>query len=181
MVAGAANRFLYGVFRGPKAIGRLLVGETGSRICAVSFVAEVGPQAAASRAAAREGCSGAERGATSLLESAFSQLDEYFSGSRRFFTLPLALSGSEFDLLAWEILLRIPYGSTMSYAEQAGRMGRKGAARAVGGANGRNPAAIVVPCHRVIGSDGALTGFGPGIGKKKWLLDHERKSHGVRP
>jgi methylated-DNA-[protein]-cysteine S-methyltransferase len=101
------------------------------------------------------------------------QLDAYFAGERLAFDLALRIAGTPFQRLAWEGLLTIPYGATISYAEQARRIGRPGASRAVGAANGRNPIAIVVPCHRVIGSDGTLTGYGGGLGLKEWLLQHE--------
>ncbi len=101
------------------------------------------------------------------------QLAEYFRGERRKFDLKLAPEGTPFQLAAWRQLRRIPYGKTISYGEQARRMGNPKAARAVGAANGENPISIIVPCHRVIGADGWLTGFGGGLGKKKRLLDLE--------
>ncbi len=101
------------------------------------------------------------------------QLGEYFSGKRKKFELKLAPEGTSFQLAAWRQLRRIPYGKTISYGEQAKRMGNPKASRAVGGANGENPISIIVPCHRVIGADGRLTGFGGGMGKKKKLLDLE--------
>jgi methylated-DNA-[protein]-cysteine S-methyltransferase len=102
------------------------------------------------------------------------QLDGYFAGSRSTFDVPLALEGTEFQRRVWSGLLEIPYGETMSYGELAARVGNPGASRAVGLANGRNPVAIIVPCHRVIGADGTLTGYGGGLDRKVWLLDHER-------
>lgn len=101
------------------------------------------------------------------------QLGEYFRGKRTKFELKLAPEGTPFQLAAWRQLRRIPYGKTISYGEQARRMGNPKASRAVGGANGENPISIIVPCHRVIGADGRLTGFGGGLGKKKKLLDLE--------
>lgn len=98
------------------------------------------------------------------------QLDEYFAGDRKVFELPLRLSGTEFQVLVLEELLRIPYGETTSYGDIAKRIGRPKAVRAVGAANGRNPLPIVVPCHRVIGSHGDLTGFGGGLDTKAALL-----------
>jgi methylated-DNA-[protein]-cysteine S-methyltransferase len=106
------------------------------------------------------------------------QLDEYFAGERRQFDLPLRPVGTAFQLAAWRALRAIPYGRTVSYGEQARRLGHPGRARAVGAANGRNPLPIVVPCHRVIGADGSLTGFGGGLEVKAWLLDHERRVAG---
>jgi len=102
------------------------------------------------------------------------QLGEYFAGERQEFDLPLDAVGTEFQRSAWEALRTIPYGATVSYGEQAARMGDRRKARAVGAANGRNPISIVVPCHRVVGSNGALTGFAGGVDTKAWLLQHEQ-------
>ena len=104
------------------------------------------------------------------LAAAAAQLDEYFAGERRDFDLELDLEGTEFQRAVWDELLRIPYGETMSYGELARRLGRPERVRAVGAANGRNPVAIVVPCHRVIGADGSLTGYGGGLDRKRALL-----------
>jgi methylated-DNA-[protein]-cysteine S-methyltransferase len=101
------------------------------------------------------------------------QLDQYFEGRRRRFDLHLSPSGTEFQLAAWRALSAIPFGETRSYQQQARLLGRPSATRAVGAANGRNPLPIVVPCHRVIGKDGSLTGFGGGLACKQWLLAHE--------
>jgi methylated-DNA-[protein]-cysteine S-methyltransferase len=98
------------------------------------------------------------------------QLEEYFAGERREFELDLAPSGTPFQLSVWRALCAIPYGETASYGEIAAAVGQPGAARAVGGANNRNPIAIVVPCHRVIGASGSLTGYGGGLPRKKQLL-----------
>jgi AraC family transcriptional regulator, regulatory protein of adaptative response / methylated-DNA-[protein]-cysteine methyltransferase len=106
------------------------------------------------------------------------QLKEYFEGSRKEFTIPLFLPGTDFQKAAWESLRRIPYGTTRSYQQQADDINRPGAVRAVANANGMNRIAIVIPCHRVIGSDGKLTGYGGGLWRKKWLLDFERKHGG---
>ena len=103
------------------------------------------------------------------------QLAAYFAGDLTTFDLPLAAHGSEFDRRVWTELRAIPYGSTISYGTLARRVGDPLAARAVGAANGRNPLPIVVPCHRVIGANGSLTGFGGGIATKKFLLEHEQK------
>ena len=120
-------------------------------------------------------------GSTRLLEDAANQLDEYFAGRRRRFELPLAPSGTDFQHTVWEALVRIPYGTTTSYGELAATIGRPDAARAVGAANGKNPLSIVVPCHRVVGSSGALTGFAGGIDVKQRLLDHERMPGPITP
>lgn len=105
-----------------------------------------------------------------VLTETVRQLDEYFAGSRREFELDLAPKGTAFQLAVWDALLAIPYGATASYGEIAREIGRPNAVRAVGQANGRNPLAIVVPCHRVIGSDHSLTGYGGGIDRKRFLL-----------
>ncbi|HEX4834575.1 MAG TPA: methylated-DNA--[protein]-cysteine S-methyltransferase [Trebonia sp.] len=111
---------------------------------------------------------------------AASQLAEYFAGSRTEFDLALAPSGSAFQLAVWAELARIPYGVTVSYGEVAAAIGKSLlASRAVGLANGRNPISIIVPCHRVIGADGSLTGYGGGLERKEWLLKHEGAPFGV--
>jgi methylated-DNA-[protein]-cysteine S-methyltransferase len=106
------------------------------------------------------------------------QLEEYFAGGRREFEVPLALRGNAFELRVWAALQEIPYGKTVSYGEIARRIGDPNAPRAVGLANGRNPIALIVPCHRVIGANGSLTGYGGGLERKRFLLDLEA---GVAP
>lgn len=118
-----------------------------------------------------EGRSGA---ASRVLAEAREQLAAYFSGALTRFTVPLLPRGTPFQLRVWESLRRIPFGETISYGELARRVGSPDGFRAVGAANGRNPLPIIVPCHRVVGSDGSLTGFGGGIERKRWLLGHER-------
>ncbi len=108
-----------------------------------------------------------------MLAEAAEQLQEYFAGTRQRFALPLDLGGTEFQRRAWLALAEIPYGETRSYGEQARRLGVPRAARAVGAANGANPLPIVLPCHRLVGADGSLTGFGGGLDTKRWLLQHE--------
>jgi methylated-DNA-[protein]-cysteine S-methyltransferase len=107
------------------------------------------------------------------LPAAARQLKEYFAGSRREFDLPLRMDGTDFQQRVWRELTKIPFGETRSYGELARRLDNPNGSRAVGLANGRNPIAIIVPCHRVIGADGSLTGFGGGIDRKEWLLTHE--------
>lgn len=107
---------------------------------------------------------------------AVAQLREYFEGSRTEFDLPLAPRGTAFQLQVWDALTRIPAGETRSYGQVAAEVGMPSASRAVGMANGRNPIAIVVPCHRVVGADGTLTGYGGGLDRKRWLLEHEVSS-----
>ncbi len=101
------------------------------------------------------------------------ELDAYFQGELTAFTVPVAPRGTPFQTRVWAALVGIPHGTTISYGEQARRLGVPNASRAVGAANGRNPVSIVVPCHRVIGGNGALTGYGGGLERKKWLLDFE--------
>jgi methylated-DNA-[protein]-cysteine S-methyltransferase len=114
-------------------------------------------------------------GRTPLLDKAVEQLEEYFAGTRRDFDLPLDPLGTPFQQSAWMVLRSIPYGKTISYGQQARQLGDPNKARAVGAANGKNPLSIVVPCHRVIGSGGQLTGFAAGLDVKSWLLDHEHQ------
>ncbi|MBF0350734.1 MAG: methylated-DNA--[protein]-cysteine S-methyltransferase [SAR324 cluster bacterium] len=116
-----------------------------------------------------------EQQITPVLQQTILQLGEYFQGNRKIFDLPLLLDGTPFQKKAWEVLQTIPFGKTISYEEQAVQMGLKSWARAAGQANGMNPVAIIVPCHRVIGKDGSLTGYSSGVDKKKWLLDFESK------
>ncbi|HYY46226.1 MAG TPA: methylated-DNA--[protein]-cysteine S-methyltransferase [Candidatus Angelobacter sp.] len=108
-----------------------------------------------------------------ILRQAAAQLDEYFAGTRTRFDLPLDLEGTRFQLAAWRSLADIPFGMTTTYGAQAAALGVPTAARAIGMANGANPVCIVLPCHRVIGANGSLTGFGGGLHIKQWLLDHE--------
>jgi methylated-DNA-[protein]-cysteine S-methyltransferase len=114
----------------------------------------------------------------SVFDGVRRQLDEYFSGARTDFDVPLDLRGSAFQIAVWSALRAIPYGETTSYAGIARAIGRPDAVRAVGAANGRNPISIIVPCHRVIGADGSLTGYGWGVERKAWLLQHERFASG---
>jgi methylated-DNA-[protein]-cysteine S-methyltransferase len=113
-----------------------------------------------------------------FLGTAVVQIDEYFCGKRRQFSLPLSLGGTGFQKEVWRGLVGIPYGETVTYSELARAIGRPKASRAVGQANHRNPISIIIPCHRVIGSDGRLVGYGGGLWRKEWLLAHERKNAG---
>ena len=113
-----------------------------------------------------------------VLVAARRQLTEYFAGERTEFDLPLDPVGTPFQQSAWTALRTIPFGETITYGEQARRMGDDRKARAVGAANGKNPLSIIVPCHRVVGSDGSLTGFAGGVETKAWLLAHERAVSG---
>lgn len=102
------------------------------------------------------------------------QISEYFTGTRTFFNIPLLLEGSEFESCVWNALQQIPYGTTISYKSLAKQIDRPNGMQAVGSANGRNPLAVIVPCHRVIGHNGDLKGYAGGIERKKWLLKHEK-------
>lgn len=115
----------------------------------------------------------------SAMAQARRQLEEYFAGTRRAFDLPLRLDGTAFQRKVWHALFEIPFGETASYGEQARRIGSPDAVRAVGAANGQNPISIIVPCHRVIGANGALTGYGGGLPAKRWLLAHEARQRAL--
>ncbi len=118
---------------------------------------------------------------TPVLDDAEQQLDEYFAGTRMAFDLLLDLQGTEFQREVWLSLADVGFGKTRSYGEQAGRLGRPKATRAVASANGKNPLSIVLPCHRIVGANGSLTGFAGGLGNKAFLLDHERQVMGQEP
>lgn len=144
-------------------IGRLLVAGDGSALTCISF--ERG------RRPVRPGADWTR--AEQPFRDAASQLRAYFAGRLRRFDLPLKPHGTDFERLVWSALTEIPYGCTIAYGELAARIGRPTASRAVGLANGRNPLPIVIPCHRVIGANGALTGYGGGLETKRWLLSLE--------
>lgn len=139
-------------------VGNLAISEADGCICAIEFTqAEI------------------QAPGTALLQETARQLNAYFAGTLTEFELPLRMEGTAFRMKCWQTLCTIPYGETISYAEQARRIGNPKAVRAVGGANHRNPISIIVPCHRVIGADGSLTGYGGGVDVKAWLLGHEQK------
>jgi methylated-DNA-[protein]-cysteine S-methyltransferase len=117
--------------------------------------------------------------ATPLLQMVAMQLDEYFAGQRKVFDFPIKQAGSAFQQEVWQCLLKIGYGKTISYLQQSKMMNNPLAIRAIASANGKNDLAIIVPCHRVIGSDGSLTGYAGGLWRKKWLLEHEAKVLGI--
>ncbi|AYL96338.1 methylated-DNA--[protein]-cysteine S-methyltransferase [Mucilaginibacter celer] len=120
-----------------------------------------------------------EPASTPLMQTAIHQLNEYFAGKRREFTFPIKQSGSNFQQEVWNELMKIPYGSTITYTQQSNQMNNPLAIRAIAAANGRNPLWVVVPCHRVIGANGSLTGYAGGIWRKQWLLEHEAKVLGI--
>jgi methylated-DNA-[protein]-cysteine S-methyltransferase len=151
----------------------LLVTDDANRVCAVDWEDH---EARMTRLLQRHyGATGFLLREASGTSPARRALDAYFGGDRAALTaLPTATNGTDFQRTVWEALRRIPFGQTVSYGTLATRIGRPAASRAVGMANGSNPIAIVVPCHRVIGADASLTGFGGGIERKRWLLAHER-------
>jgi methylated-DNA-[protein]-cysteine S-methyltransferase len=116
----------------------------------------------------------ADRNLPALIKECLRQLDEYFKGRRQKFSSPLLLEGTDFQKAVWRQLQKIPFGQTASYGDVARAVGSPRAFRAVGNANNKNPIPLIIPCHRVIGSDGKLVGFGGGIWRKEWLLDHEK-------
>jgi methylated-DNA-[protein]-cysteine S-methyltransferase len=144
----------------PSPIGELLLSGDGTELRSVEMAPHFPPDGA--------------RHDPEALADAVAQLGEYFAGERLSFDLALAPVGTPFQQKVWAALREIPYGRTASYGELAAEIGQPTASRAVGLANGRNPIAVVVPCHRVIGRDGTLTGFGGGLDRKRWLLEHER-------
>ncbi|MDD6034509.1 MAG: methylated-DNA--[protein]-cysteine S-methyltransferase [Oscillospiraceae bacterium] len=149
---------LYEIMESP--VGPLTLTASEAGLCRVDF----GP---------RSGISAARQGSCSLLQQAKQQLEEYFAGQRRVFSVPLSLTGTDFQKKVWYALADIPYGETRSYGDLARAIGHPGACRAVGGANHRNPVSIILPCHRVIGSDKSLTGYGGGLAIKEFLLKLE--------
>jgi methylated-DNA-[protein]-cysteine S-methyltransferase len=160
----AAVKMYRAFYKSP--IGDIEITGTAKEICSVDFV------------------KGKKRGkATPLspaLKECVKQLDEYFRGTRRIFELMLRLEGTEFQLDVWQALLDVDYGRTASYREIAHAVGRPAATRAVGNTNRINPIGIVIPCHRIIGADGALVGYGGGLWRKEWLIEHEWK-HAAPP
>ena len=144
-------------------VGRLRLAGDESGLRSISFENRFDPAALANRPPRPE----------EPFREAIAQLNAYFAGKLRRFDLPLAPEGTPFQREVWSALTAIPYGETLSYGELARRLGRPAASRAVGAANGQNPIPIVIPCHRVIGADGSLTGFGGGLAIKRRLLDFE--------
>lgn len=150
-------------------VGKLLLAASDRGLCVVEFSS--GKQTCAKFLAGAE-----ESPEHPVLCKAEKQLAEYFAGKRTSFDVPLDMQGTVFQIKAWRELQKIPYGQTISYGQQAKGMGDANKARAVGMANGRNPISIIVPCHRVIGANGTLTGFGGGLNIKQTLLELERKT-----
>ena len=159
---------IYDVMASP--VGELLLTAEDAGLTRVYFEQHVHGDRVAPDWQRAAGCTGR---ATEVLAEARRQLDAYFAGKLTSFRLELAPSGTPFQQRVWAALRGIAFGATVSYSEIARRIDAPDAVRAVGAANGRNPLSIIVPCHRVIGSNGSLTGFGGGIERKRWLLQHE--------
>ena len=155
--------------RFPSPIGELILTASDTALRGVFF--PVGRNGSAPEAAWAEDDGRGPAGP--LLAGVRRQLTEYFEGTRTSFDLPLDAAGSAFERRVWELLRTIPYGTTTSYGALARQLGDPHATRAVGAANGKNPVPIIVPCHRVVGARGELTGFGGGLDRKRWLLEHE--------
>jgi O-6-methylguanine DNA methyltransferase len=153
-------------------IGQLWMACSERGVCKVIFPGE-GVKAALDRWLARHLAGGELTTTSPLLQRTSAEVGEYFAGRRQNFTLPLDLRGSAFHQRVWRALTDIPYGRTVSYGHLARTLGTPKAARAVGAACGANPVPIIAPCHRVLGSDGSLHGFGGGLSVKAWLLQHE--------
>ena len=159
-------------------IGKLVLVGRGDGLCHIDFGSYAERSEALHAWAGKHGAGDAEwrhAGADTLLTLAAGQLEEYFHGTREAFDIPLSLKGTPFQRSVWEELLRIPHGEVRSYKQVAVGIGKPQAMRAVGGANNRNPVPIIVPCHRVIGADGSMVGYGGGMGIKTFLLEHERQ------
>jgi methylated-DNA-[protein]-cysteine S-methyltransferase len=171
---GAAEDARYAAF--PSPIGDLVAGVTGDGLFLLEFA-----DAESLTAKPLPGVEqGPQRGQPEhrILRQLRAELDGYFSGKRRAFDVPLAMRGTPFQLDVWRELVKVPYGNTTNYAEIARRVGRGRAVRAVGQANGRNPIVILVPCHRIVSSDGSLGGYSSGLDRKRYLLDLERRFAG---
>lgn len=158
-------------------LGKMIAGATDEGICLFDFEFRKMMPAIRKRIGSFLQYDFAE-GEHKLIEQLQEQVNEYFKGNRQHFDLPLLLTGSAFQQKVWEALHTIPYGSTRSYMQQTKVLGDEKAIRAVARANGENCLAIIVPCHRVVGSDGSLTGYAGGLQAKKWLLEHEAKYAG---
>lgn len=165
------NRIITGIYESP--CGTLMLGSLADRLCLCDW--HMGPEHN-NRVNGRLGRmldAELEEGSSPVIGSAITQLDEYFAGARREFDVPLLFTGTDFQQKVWNALLAIPYGQTVSYGDMARQIGRPGAVRAVANANGANAISIFVPCHRVIGSNGTLTGYAGGLEAKEFLLKLE--------
>ncbi len=158
-------------------IGTMTACSTDNGICLLSFDNDKSPGREYKFLEKQFGTT-VGKGTSKYLETLEQQLDEYFQGTRKEFSVPLTTTGTPFQTAVWKELMNIDYGETRSYLEQSVALGKPGSVRAVANANGMNRISIVIPCHRVIGSDGSLTGYGGGLARKKWLLEHEKKFSG---
>jgi len=165
------------VNRIPTPLGPMVGGATGKAVCFLEFADRRGLETQLRTLCRRTG-GPVVPGTTPLLDRLAAELEGYFAGRLRRFTVPLATPGTPFQTAVWKALRRIPYGSTISYSELAGRIGRPTAVRAVAKANGDNRIAVIIPCHRVVGADGRLTGYGGGLWRKQRLLDLETGNRG---
>lgn len=153
-------------------LGPMLLGTTAEQVCILEFTDRRMLETQLTRLSRRLGCAFVP-GSTDVGRSMERELGEYFEGTRRVFETPVGTPGTDFQQRVWKALREIPYGTVRSYGEQARAIGEPNAVRAVARANGDNRIAIVIPCHRVIGADGTLTGYGGGLWRKQWLLEHE--------
>jgi len=154
-------------------LGPMVVAASGEHLWLLEFADRRMLETQFARLSARLHCRFSP-GENAIIEQAHRQMSEYFAGARQHFTLPLRMPGTEFQEAVWRSLITIPYGDTRSYDQLARAVRRAGASRAVGRANGDNRLAIIIPCHRVVRSDGSLSGYGGGVRRKEWLLSHER-------
>lgn len=164
------NKIIVNPYQSP--CGVLLLGSIGDKLCLCDWRTEK-HSARVDNRLKRMWNAEFKEGTSAVIESARQQLDEYFAGKRQTFDIPLLFIGTDFQKTVWSELLKIPFGTSVSYGEVARRIGRPAAVRAVANANGANPMSIFVPCHRVIGSDRSLTGYGGGLGSKQRLLELE--------
>ncbi len=153
-------------------LGEMLGVCSANGLCLLEFVGQGGVKRELAQVEAARGGPAVD-GANALTEQLGRELVEYFDGQRQQFSVPLDLVGTPFQLRVWQALLAIPYGQTWSYGQEAQHIGQPSATRAVAAANGQNKVSIIVPCHRVIGSNGTLTGYGGGLPRKQWLLAME--------
>jgi O-6-methylguanine DNA methyltransferase len=153
-------------------VGELIAGATENGCCLFEFHDRGGLERIQARMMKRYKRT-MEEGNSTLLKEIEMQAQEYFDGKRRVFDFPIDQKGTAFEKRVWDALMKIPYGETRAYGEIAGQLGNPGAARAVGRANGMNYIAIIIPCHRVIDASGHLHGYGGGLWRKRWLLEHE--------
>lgn len=158
----------------PSPVGELLIKSTDEAVTGILF-------SDTNQTSKEESVHSPDSGLPEVMQRCIRQLDEYFAGRRKEFDLSLVQEGTAFQKTVWKALCDIPYGQTISYMELARRIGNEKSIRAVGTTNGKNQISIVVPCHRVIGANGHLTGYGGGLWRKSWLLEHEQRiAHGVQ-